>query len=82
MKKLWESRTVWSGVALSVTGAVQTAVLQAPPEAISKGAAYWVTVVCGIVVLVLGPGVVALRAQDRRKVTAGAIVEAKARGRK
>lgn len=78
MKPLKKSRTVWAGNAAVAIGAVQAAIVAAPPGAISQAWAFWLSVACAVATALLGGTVVALRVADRRKVTAGDIVEAKA----
>lgn len=83
MKSLGKSRTVWAGNVLAAVGVVQAAIVAAPAGAMSPGAGFWLSVACAVVTVLLGGTVVALRVQDKRRVvTAGSIVEAKARGRK
>lgn len=78
MKPLKKSRTVWAGNAAVAIGAVQAAIVAAPPGAISQAGAWWLSVACAVATAMLGGTVVALRVADRRKVTAGDIVNAKA----
>lgn len=67
MKPLKKSRTVWAGNAAVAIGAVQAAIVAAPPGAITPAAGWWLSVACAVATALLGGTVVALRVSDARR---------------
>ena len=67
MKPLKKSRTVWAGNAAVAIGAVQAAIVAAPPGAITPAAGWWLSVACAVATALLGGTVVALRVSDSRR---------------